>query len=98
MDTFANSHRRRRMAVMAIGACISPAILAQSVFDTGINSFLAWAFVIAQPIAVLVVIALGLFTLAGKLNWVWFVGGLIGIGIVFGAEQIVGWIRSLFGV
>ena len=27
-----------------------------------------------------------------------FAGSLIGIGIVFGSEQIVGWIRSMFGV
>ncbi|HEY6641065.1 TrbC/VirB2 family protein [Povalibacter sp.] len=87
-----------RLSVAVAGMLVSPMLAAQSVFDTGVNAVVAWAFVIATPVAVLIVMALGGAALVGKVSWSWAIGGLIGIGILFGSEQIVGWIRSLFGV
>jgi type IV secretion system protein VirB2 len=34
----------------------------------------------------------------GRISWLWFIGAIIGTVLVFGAPQIVAWIRSMFGV
>ena len=36
--------------------------------------------------------------LFGKISWWWFVGVLLGVVLIFGAPQIVTWIRGMFGV
>ena len=53
---------------------------------------------IATPIAVLLVIALGIAAAVGKISWGWVIGALVGIAAIFGSQQIVTWIRGLFGV
>lgn len=91
----------RRMGLAAVvvwGGSVSGAALAQSVFDTGATSLVAWGLTIATPIAVLVVIGAGIAASVGKISWGWVIGGVVGIAAVFGSQQIVTWIRSLFGV
>ena len=34
----------------------------------------------------------------GRISWVWFMGAIVGTVLVFGAPQIVTWIRGMFGV
>lgn len=53
---------------------------------------------IATPIAVLIVIGLAIAAAVGRISWGWVIGALIGIAAIFGAPQIVAWIRSMFGV
>jgi len=74
------------------------ALAQQSVFDTGANALVAWGLTIATPIAILIVIGAGAAAAIGKISWGWVIGGIIGIGVIFGSEQIVTWIRGLFGV
>jgi type IV secretion system protein VirB2 len=75
------------------------AVMAQgSPFDTGANSLVTFALTIATPIAVLIVIALAIAAAVGRVSWAWVIGAIIGIAAIFGAPQIVAWIRSLFGV
>lgn len=69
-----------------------------SVFDTGANSLVTWGLTIATPIAILIVIVTGAAAAIGKMSWGWVFGGIIGIAVIFGSEQIVTWIRDLFGV
>lgn len=69
-----------------------------SPFDTGANSMVSFALTIATPIAVLVVIGLALAAAVGRISWGWVIGALVGIAAIFGAPQIVAWIRSMFGV
>jgi len=69
-----------------------------SPFDTGANSLVTFALTIATPIAVLIVIALAIAAAVGRISWGWVIGALIGIAAIFGAPQIVAWIRTLFGV
>lgn len=69
-----------------------------SPFDTGANSLVDFALTIATPIAVLIVIALAIAAAVGRISWGWVIGALIGIAAIFGAPQIVAWIRALFGV
>jgi type IV secretory pathway VirB2 component (pilin) len=36
--------------------------------------------------------------MANRMSWGWCLCAILGIAIVFGAPQIVTWVRSLFGV
>jgi len=69
-----------------------------SPFNTGANSLVSFALTIATPIAVLIVIGLALAAAVGKISWGWVIGAIVGIAAIFGAPQIVAWIRTLFGV
>lgn len=74
-------------------------LLAQaSPFLVGANSLqtniLAWA----TPIAVILVMVLGIMAMANRISWGWPIAAIVGIAVVFGAPQIVTWIRGMFGV
>jgi type IV secretion system protein VirB2 len=76
----------------------SLAIAQASPFDTGANSLVNFALTIATPIAILIVIALAIAAAVGRISWGWVIGAIVGIAAIFGAPQIVAWIRSMFGV
>jgi type IV secretion system protein VirB2 len=69
-----------------------------SPFLTGANSLqtniLAWA----TPIAVILVMVLGFMAMANRISWGWPIGAIVGIAVIFGAPQIVTWIRGMFAV
>jgi type IV secretion system protein VirB2 len=69
-----------------------------SPFLTGANSLqtniLAWA----TPIAVILVMVLGIMAMANRISWGWPIAALLGIAVVFGAPQLVTWTRGMFGV
>jgi type IV secretion system protein VirB2 len=69
-----------------------------SPFLTGANSLqtniLSWA----TPIAVILVMALGIMAMANRISWGWPMAAMVGIAVVFGAPQMVTWIRGMFGV
>lgn len=69
-----------------------------SPFLTGANSLqtniLAWA----TPIAIILVMVLGIMAMANRISWGWPITAIVGIAVVFGAPQIVTWIRGMFGV
>lgn len=92
-------YRGRRVWGALLGI-MSPAIsLAQaSPFDAGANSLVDFALTIATPIAVLVVIGLAIAAAVGRIRWGWVIGAIVGIAAIFGAPQIVAWIRSMFAV
>jgi type IV secretion system protein VirB2 len=75
-----------------------PALAQTSPFLTGATSLqtniLAWA----TPIAVILVMALGIMAMANRISWGWPVAAIVGIAVVFGAPQMVTWIRGMFGV
>jgi type IV secretion system protein VirB2 len=75
------------------------AVFAQaSPFNTGATSLLSFALTIATPIAAIIVIGLAIAAAVGKISWGWVIGAIVGIAAIFGAPQIVTWIRGLFGV
>lgn len=102
MDHPTQSFRGARLAsrVIAGAALLMPmsAWSQASPFDTGANSLVSFAMTIATPIAVLIVIGLAIAAAVGRISWGWVIGALIGIAAIFGAPQIVAWIRSMFGV
>lgn len=93
----------RRVAIrclpLASFLCLPETVFAQtSPFDTGANSLVNFALTIATPIAILIVIGLAIAAAVGRIAWGWVIGAIIGIAAIFGAPQIVAWIRSMFGV
>lgn len=70
----------------------------ESPFLTGANALqtniLAWM----TPIAIILVMILGGMAMANRISWSWCLCAILGVAIVFGAPQIVTWVRSLFGV
>jgi len=91
---------QRAIRITALASVVAPgaAFSQTSPFDTGANSLVTFALTIATPVAVLVVIALAIAAAVGRISWGWVIGALIGIAAIFGAPQIVAWIRTLFGV
>ena len=86
--------------VFLASALVLPALAAaqSSPFLTGAtaleSNILAWL----TPIAVILVMVLGAMAMANRISWGWCIGAILGIAIAFGAPQIVGWVRGMFGV
>ena len=99
-NTKTNRHDHTIIRWLGTLASLVPAVaLAQSSpFNTGASSLLSFTLTIATPIAALIVIALAIAASVGPISWGWVIGAIVGIAAIFGAPQIVTWIRSLFGV
>ena len=69
-----------------------------SPFATGATAFQTNFLTILTPIAVIAVMALGVGAWFNRISWSWAAGGALGILLVFGAPQIVAWVRGLAGV
>ena len=41
---------------------------------------------------------LGFMAMSNRISWGWPIGAIIGIAVIFGAPQIVTWIRGMFAV
>ena len=85
-------------AALCVAFAPDMAFAQTSPFLTGANALqtniLAWA----TPIAVILVMALGIMAMANRISWGWPVAAIVGIAVVFGAPQMVTWIRGMFGV
>ena len=91
---------RRAGSVTAMLLLVLPAAAyAQaSPFSAGTTSLQTNLLTILTPVAVVAVMALGVLAWFNRVSWAWCVGGLAGIVLVFGAPQIVTWVRGMFGV
>ena len=78
--------------------CLPGLAFAGSPFATGAAALTTNVITILTPLAVIGVIAVGVAAWFNKVSWGWAVAAMIGIVLVFGAEQIVTWIRGMFGV
>ena len=86
------------MAWLIAALMVPDLVLAQgSPFETGATNLQTNLVTIATPIAVILVMVLGIAAGAGRISWGWPISALIGIGIVFAAQPVVTWIRGLFG-
>jgi len=89
----------RHTVAFAAGATLPQLALAQaSPFQTGADSLVTNLVALATPVAVLAVMVLAIVAMTGRISWGWPVGALVGIGVIFGAQQIVTWARGVFGV
>jgi type IV secretory pathway VirB2 component (pilin) len=94
-----NAHACLAMLCLLAAVAAPEMALAQatSPFETGANNLVTSITTIATPIAVLLVMALGIAAAAGRISWGWPLGVIVGIGLVFAAQPIVTWVRGLFG-
>ncbi len=84
---------------LALAGILLPALAhAGNPFATGALAGQTNILAILTPVAAIAVMASGAMAWFGRISWWWFVGVVIGIVLVFGAPQIVAWIRGLFGV
>jgi type IV secretion system protein VirB2 len=101
MSTLGSDIRRNwtfGLLILLVVATPDLAFAQASPFLTGATSLqsniLAWA----TPIAVILVMALGIMAMANRISWGWPMAAMVGIAVVFGAPQMVTWIRGMFGV
>ena len=85
------------MALLSLLILPDLALAQASPFDTGANNLVTNFLTLAVPVAVILVMGLGVAAIAGRISWSWALGAIIGIGIVFAAQPIVTWVRGLFG-
>jgi type IV secretion system protein VirB2 len=93
---FARSHWSAAvlLAVPTLGGAQtqdSPFLTGATALQTNI---LAWM----TPVAIILVMVLGAMAMANRMSWATCIFAILGIAIVFGAPQIVTWVRSMFGV
>ncbi|CAG7856625.1 hypothetical protein MCAMS1_01184 [biofilm metagenome] len=69
-----------------------------SPFATGATTLQTDILTILTPIAVIAVMAVGAAAWFNKISWWWLAAAMVGTVLVFGAPQIVSWIRGAFGV
>jgi type IV secretion system protein VirB2 len=62
--------------------------------SNGLTSITTWVKTAAVPLGILAVMGAGFAKLTGRLDWPRFFSVLVGIGIIFGATQIVGWLSA----
>lgn len=98
MNKETKSRKTTRNTAVALLAAIAPSAFAQVPFAAGSATLTADILALVTPIAGLAIIAVGVICWFGKISWMWFAGLVVGIVLVFGNQQIVTWIRGLFGV
>jgi type IV secretion system protein VirB2 len=88
------------MMVGCLFAAVTPelAFAGASPFTTGATAASTNLLAILTPIAVVAVMALGAAAWFNKISWGWAVAAMVGVALVFGSQQIVTWIRGMFGV
>jgi type IV secretion system protein VirB2 len=85
-------------ALLAALLCSPGIASAAAPFAGGAAALSADLVTILAPVAGIGVIAVAVLCWFGKISWWWFTGIVIGIVLFFGQEQVVTWIRGLFGV
>ena len=94
---------RATLIVLVLVACWTPAlVLAQAAgggpFSTGASNFQSSLLTILAPIAVIGVMVIGVAAWFNKVSWGWAAAAAGGLVLVFGAPQIVAWVRGMAGV
>ncbi len=85
------------LSLFAVIATPDLAFAQASPFDTGANNLVTNLLTIGFPVAVILVMGLGIAAIAGQISWGWALGAVVGIGIFFAAQPLVTWVRGLFG-
>lgn len=84
--------------IFSIVAWLPDLALAASPFAGGTSTLKSDLVTILTPVASIGIIALGALCAFGKITWWWLVGFIIGVVLIFGADQMVAWIRGTYGV
>jgi type IV secretion system protein VirB2 len=90
---------RPPLLLLLILVTTPPAVWAQtSPFAQGAQALQSSLLSILTPVAVIAVMVIGVAAWFNRISWSWAAGGAMGIMLVFGAPQVVQWIRSMAGV
>ena len=87
----------RARQIMGIAGALALISIAQPAFadgtsiETGLNTIKTWMTTVASVVGVIAVMAVGYAKLTGRMDWARAVTVLIGIGIIFSAATIGGW-------
>ncbi len=80
------------IAAVALVTLAQPALADGSdAINTGLTTFKTWLISISSIVGVIAVIFVGYAKLTGRMDWGRAAAVLIGIGIIFSAATIVGW-------
>ena len=85
-------------SLVVLALSVIPQLALAQVFDTGANNLVTYFIVLATPIAVIAIMVLAIVAMTGRVSWGWPIGVLLGVGVIFGAPQLVDWARGIFGV
>lgn len=86
------------MLAVGVFALLASDLALAGPFATGAAAAQTSILAILTPIAVIAVMVLGAAAWFNRISWGWCVAGVCGIVLVFGAPQIVAWVRGMFGV
>lgn len=101
MSRLMSDARARR--VVSFAGALALISIAQPVYadgtsiETGLNTIKTWMTTIASVVGVIAIMAVGYAKLTGRMDWPRAVTVLIGIGIIFSATTIVGWMGGTAG-
>ncbi len=87
-----------RVLCLAMVLAAGDAFAQASPFSAGAGAFQGSFLAILTPVAVIAVMGLGAAAWFNRISWAWAITGVAGIVLVFGAPQIVAWVRGMFGV
>lgn len=96
------SDRRARQLVGVAGALAlisiaQPAFAGGTAIESGLSTIKTWMVTIASVVGVIAIMAVGYAKLTGRMDWGKAVTVLVGIGIIFSATTIVGWMGGSGG-
>jgi type IV secretory pathway VirB2 component (pilin) len=91
---------RTAACVVLVGLIAAMPALAQTAdpFLGGAEALVDNIFLWLTPIAVILIAVLGGMAMANQISWAWCISAILGIAIAFGAENVVDWIKGMFGV
>ena len=88
-------HRARQfvgiVGALALVALAQPALADGTTIETGLTTIKTWMTTVASVVGIIAIMAVGYAKLTGRMDWGRAVTVLIGIGIIFSAATIVGW-------
>ena len=96
------SDPRARQLVGIVGALAlisiaQPAFADGTTIESGLSTIKTWMTTVASVVGVIAIMAVGYAKLTGRMDWGKAVTVLIGIGIIFSATTIVGWMGGSGG-
>jgi type IV secretion system protein VirB2 len=83
---------------IAVFGLLMPEVVCAGPFTQGTTSLASDILTILTPVAVIAVMVAGALAWFGRISWVLAISVMVGIVLVFGSQQIVSWVRQLFGI
>jgi type IV secretion system protein VirB2 len=88
---FLADRRARSLVAIAFASITQPVFADGTSIETGLSTIKTWMTTVASVVGVIAIMAVGYAKLTGRMDWGRAVAVLIGIGIIFSATTIVGW-------